>query len=382
MRRLKKYVFLKSLNYLQMNILTLDAGGTNFVFSAICNGKRQGTIIRKPAFGDNLDKCLKNICEGFKESSQSLAKIPDAISFAFPGPADFNNGIIGDLYNLPAFRGGVALGPMLSEKFNIPVFINNDGDLYTYGEALSGTLPMINEELKKNNNPKIYKNIFGMTIGTGFGGGSVHDKVLIKGDSIAAGEIWATSNRQSPDYNSEEGISIRAIRYFFSEFAKIDISDCPQPKEIFEIGTGKRKGNKNAAVLAYEKLGRYIGDSVANMITLFDGIVVIGGGIAGAKELIIPGIKSELGRGFKKLNGENKPRLTHKVFCLNYDTEMQEFVKPLQKIIKIPFCEKEIKYDFEPRSAFMFSNFDTSEMISMGAYYYAVDKLKSKPIIL
>jgi glucokinase len=235
---------------------------------------------------------------------------------------------------------------------------------------------MINEELNKNKNQKQYKNIFGMTIGTGFGGGFVHDKILIKGDSIAAGEIWVTSNRQSADYNSEEGISIRAVRYFFSEFAKIDILDCPQPKEIFEIGIGKITGNKNAAVLAYEKLGRYIGDSVANIITLFDGIVVIGGGIAGAKELIIPGIKAELERDFNKLDGSRNPRLTHKVFCLNYESEMHEFLKPCHKKIKIPFSKKEINYDFEPRSAFMFSNFDTSKMISMGAYHYAVEKLR------
>jgi glucokinase len=361
-----------------MNVLTLDAGGTNFVFSAICDGKRQGDRIQKPAYGDNLDKCLTTIIEGFNELLQKSANKADAISFAFPGPADFSMGIIGNLHNLPAFRGGVALGPMLSEKFNLPVYINNDGDLYAYGEALSGTLPMINTKLQDSRNPKQYKNIFGMTIGTGFGGGLVHNGILIKGDSIAAGEIWVTSNRQSTELNSEEGVSIRAVRHFFSEFANININDCPQPKEIFEIGIGKIKGNKEAAILAYNKLGKFIGDSIANMITLFDGIVVIGGGIAGAKELIIPGIKSELERGFNKLNGGKNPRLTHKVFCLNYENEMSEFVKPCYKSIKLPFSDTEINYNYEPRSAFMFSNFDTSEMISMGAYYYAAEQLKTK----
>lgn len=361
-----------------MKVLTLDAGGTNFVFSAINDGKRQGETILKPAFGDNLDKCLTTIIEGFNELSKKSSNKPDAISFAFPGPADFNSGIIGDLHNLPAFRGGVALGPMLCEKFQIPVYINNDGDLYTYGEALSGTLPMINSKLKNNSNPKQYKNIFGMTIGTGFGGGMVHDGILIKGDSIAAGEIWVTSNRQSTELNSEEGISIRAVRHFFSEFANINFNDCPQPKEIFEIGIDKIKGNKEAAILAYNKLGKFIGDSVANIITLFDGIVVIGGGIAGAKELIIPGIKSELNRGFNKLTGGKNPRLNHKVFCLNHENEMNEFVKPCYKSIKLPFSNTEINYNYEPRSAFMFSDFDTSEMISMGAYYYAAEQLKTK----
>ena len=36
---------------------------------------------------------------------------PVAISFAFPGPADYEHGVIGDLPNFPAFCGGVALGP-------------------------------------------------------------------------------------------------------------------------------------------------------------------------------------------------------------------------------------------------------------------------------
>ena len=51
-------------------------------------------------------------------------------SFAFPGPADYPAGIIGDLAEYPAFRGGVALGPMLAERFGLPTFINNDGDLF------------------------------------------------------------------------------------------------------------------------------------------------------------------------------------------------------------------------------------------------------------
>lgn len=61
-----------------------------------------------------------------------------AISFAFPGPADYPNGIIGGwLPNFPSFRDGVALGPFLQEKFGVPVFINNDGDLFAYAFALN-----------------------------------------------------------------------------------------------------------------------------------------------------------------------------------------------------------------------------------------------------
>ena len=95
-----------------------------------------------------------------------------AISFAFPGPVDYPAGIVGDLGNLPGFRGGVALGPMLEDRFKLPVFINNDGDLFTYGEAICGFLPYVNERLKAAGSAKQYKNLFGVTLGTGFGAGS------------------------------------------------------------------------------------------------------------------------------------------------------------------------------------------------------------------
>ena len=92
-------------------VMTLDAGGTNFVFSAIQSEKNIIDEITLPSDGDNLNKCLNNIVEGFNEVISKLSSKPVAISFAFPGPADYPNGIIGDLTNLPSFRGGVALGP-------------------------------------------------------------------------------------------------------------------------------------------------------------------------------------------------------------------------------------------------------------------------------
>ena len=108
-------------------VMTLDAGGTNFRFSAIRGNKPVAETVAMPSNGDNLDRCLANLVEGFAQVKKQCPQPPVAISFAFPGPADYPSGIIGDLGNLPGFRGGVALGPMLEEKFGIPVFINNDG---------------------------------------------------------------------------------------------------------------------------------------------------------------------------------------------------------------------------------------------------------------
>ena len=106
----------------QRTVMTLDAGGTNFVFSAICGNQDIVTPICYPAVSDNLEECLTVLHRGFSQVKEQLEDEPVAISFAFPGPADYKNGIIGDLPNFPAFRGGVALGPFLKEKFGIPVY--------------------------------------------------------------------------------------------------------------------------------------------------------------------------------------------------------------------------------------------------------------------
>ena len=52
-------------------VMTLDAGGTNFVFSAIQGGKE----IADSSSGmlDCLDKCLGNLVEGFKAIQAGLS---------------------------------------------------------------------------------------------------------------------------------------------------------------------------------------------------------------------------------------------------------------------------------------------------------------------
>ena len=108
--------------------------------------------ISLPSNSHDLGQCLETLERGFREVINALDEKPVAISFAFPGPADYPNGIIGGyLPNFPSLRDGVALGPFLEDKFGIPVFINNDADLFAYGEALAGALPEINSKLERLN---------------------------------------------------------------------------------------------------------------------------------------------------------------------------------------------------------------------------------------
>ena len=166
-------------------VLTLDAGGTNMVFGAMKGGSFIGETITQPSNAQDLALCLNGMVEGFKRVIANLGdQKPVAISFCFPGPADYPHGIIGGfLPNFPSFRDGVALGPFLQRQFGIPVYINNDGDLYAYGESIGGALPEVNERLAKAGSAKRYQNLIGYTLGTGLGIGIVVNGQLNRGDN-------------------------------------------------------------------------------------------------------------------------------------------------------------------------------------------------------
>ncbi|MBI9069339.1 MAG: ROK family protein [Salinivirgaceae bacterium] len=351
-------------------VLTLDAGGTNFVYSAIQAGEEIVESITKPSYGDDLDKCLQNIILGFELVISQLKVKPVAISFAFPGPADYPNGIIGDLGNLPAFKGGVALGPMLEEYFHLPVFINNDGNLFAYGEAIAGILPEINEELTRVGSKKQYKNLIGLTLGTGFGAGLVFNNLLLVGDNSLGGEIWLTSNRVNSKVNSEEIVSTRSILATYAAHSN-ELTNDLMPVDIYKIAKGEKHGNREAAKIAFEHFGRGLGDAVANLITLFDGIVVIGGGITGAQEFYMPALFAELQNKF-----ENTNRLVQQVFNYSDVDSKIEFLKSDAKTISIPYSKKTAEYDSKPRIALAHSKLGASRAIQLGAYVFALNNLE------
>ncbi len=360
-------------------VMTLDAGGTNFVFSAIQNGEQVVEDIRFDSEADNLNKSLSNIIEGFSLVKSKLKEEPVAISIAFPGPADYPNGILGDLGNLPAYRGGVALGPLLKEKFKIPVFINNDGDLYSYGEALWGFLPWINKKSKEANNPKQYRNLIGVTLGTGFGFGLTVNGELYLGDNSMAGEIWLLRNRISPEEFAEEYASIRGVRRVYSELTGIEFNDAPTPKEIYEIATGLKPGNKNAAIEAYKKMAWVVGDALANAVTLLDCLVVIGGGLAGASSLFMPFLIDEM-RSFyvKSFNGSRVKRLMAEVYDLTNQEDLKLFLR--NESVTIPVYGTNLKVEYNPakKIGVAITQIGTSKAIALGAYSFALNKLNNK----
>lgn len=361
-------------------ILTLDAGGTNFVFSAYQGGREIADPITLPSNAHDLDRCIGTIISGFEKVSAELPRPADAISFAFPGPADYALGIIGDLPNFRAFNGGVPLGPMLEEHFRLPVYINNDGNLFAYGEALAGFLPELNRRILEKGGIKQFRNLVGLTLGTGFGCGIVLNNILLEGDNSNDAGIHNTSNLFNPGWNAEESVSTRAIQRVYCENAGLD-STTLMPKDIYDIAKGAKQGNREAALHSFMIFGEALGNSVANMLTLIDGIVVIGGGLAAAWDLFAPAMFQEIDRQYVNPAGEKFSRVSGKVYNLENEQSFGEFALGSVRSLQLPSSGRVIVYDELQRNGVGLSKLSASTAIAIGANAFAVQKLNTKIMI-
>lgn len=358
-------------------VLTLDAGGTNMVFGAMRGGEFIVNPLTLPSNSDNLDLCLNTMVQGFQTIIESLEETPVAISFAFPGPADYPNGIIGGyLPNFPSFRDGVALGPFLQDRFDIPVFINNDGDLFAYGEAICGALPEVNRRLKEAGSAKRYCNMLGYTFGTGFGVGMVVDGRLNRGDNSCV-ETFCLKHKRYQDVIVEEGVSVRAVKRVYGSLSGNQEHGL-EPKDIYEIAEGVREGDKEAARSAFAEMGEIAGDAMAAAVTLTDGLIVIGGGITAARKYIMPALLKELRSSIKTLTGDVLSRVQMKVYDLDNEIEFAAFCMGEQRELTVYGTDRKVNYDPQKRIGVLISKLGASKAISVGAYSFALSQLDNQ----
>jgi glucokinase len=233
--------------------------------------------------------------------------------------------------------------------------------------------------LEKAGCPKRYRNLLGVTLGTGFGGGIVRDGALFIGDNSVAGEIWLSRHKLEPATNAEEGASIRAVRRVYAAEAGLQLDEAPEPKAIYEIAEGRAEGHRAAAREAFRRMGEVAGDAIAQAVTLLDCLVVIGGGIAGAHRQFLPAIVDEMNGTYVAPNGERFPRLAIHAFNLEDPAQLDTFLKGETKELTVPGGSRKVKFDGLQRTGVGISRLGTSEATAIGAYAFALRRLDELP---
>lgn len=360
-------------------VATLDAGGTNLVFGAMRGCEFIIEPISLSAESESLDVSLQAIVSGFTQVFDRLEDKPVAISFAFPGLGDYPSGIVGGTLNFPAFRNGVALGPFLEEKFGMPVFINNDGNLFAFGEATGGMLPVVNNRIASLGGHKVYKNLIGFTLGTGIGIGQVINGHLNVGDNSCV-EACFLRNKSNPSIMAEDGVSARAV---VREYNVMSGKDDPHltPYDVFLIAEGKENGDVDAARQSFAKLGEIAGDVFATAALLADALIVVGGGLTGAMKYIMPSLLAEMRSTISTIRGDEMHRLPVHVFNLEDEEEFASFAAGDLREIPVPGTDRKVIYDSMKRIGVAVSKIGASKAVSIGAYNFALAQMDSGGIL-
>jgi len=260
-------------------VIGLDVGGTN-IKGVLMGGKKLIAEIRvENKSRKDKNALLKQIfdCINILKHGRKIGKIGIAIA----GPVDFRKQVVLNPPNLVALKG-LNLGKIISEKFKTKTIIEHDVNCFALAEAILGA-------------GKNYKSLFGITMGTGVGGGLVINKKIYRGAHGSAGEIGhitiEKNGRQCSCGNKgclEAYINDKGIKQTAQEIFKKRIDKMRTFDDL------AKKGDKRAIKL-YAITGKYLGIGLANLVdTINPEAIVVGGGIMRAGNFILNPARKEM----------------------------------------------------------------------------------------
>src|SRR4051812_36217146 len=157
----------------------VDFGGT-FVKVGVC---RDGALLETAepvptADHPGPDALIRAMAERISKLRKNHPDIA-AIGVGVPGLVDYDRGFVHVLTNVPGWTH-IPLREILSKQAALPVTVENDANAMTYAEWRYGAARGL-------------KNVIGLTLGTGVGGGLVLDGKMFRGSQFSAGEIGQMS---------------------------------------------------------------------------------------------------------------------------------------------------------------------------------------------
>lgn len=226
------------------SVIGIDLGATNIRVARIYEDKIEQIEAEEIVNGNNPSDLLDQIKRLIHKMDSSKV---ESIGIGVPSVVDVEEGIVYDVQNIPAWDK-VPVKKILEEKFNKPVYVNNDANCFVLGENFFGK-------------GRGYRSMIGLTLGSGFGSGLVLGGRLYAGKNCGAGEVGMLPYKDSIFEHYCSGM------FFEREFG---ISG----KRAFE----KVKNGDEDAKIMYEAFGTHLGNGIKTVIYAYDPELIILGG--------------------------------------------------------------------------------------------------------
>lgn len=233
-------------------LIGVDLGGTKVAAGRI-DENRLTKIEREliPAHSENSDDILDAITRIIDRMFDDRIA---GIGIGIPGLVDRQSGMVNDVQNIPSWKE-VPLKTILEERFQVPVYTDNDANCFALGELHFGK-------------GRGTDDFVGLTIGTGMGSGIIKNGMLLSDAHGGSGEFGNISYLSSiyEDYCSGK---------FFVKNYNL------KGEQLLE---GARNGDPYA-LRAFEEFGNHLGNAIKTiMLSVDPQKVIIGGSVAQAHE--------------------------------------------------------------------------------------------------
>jgi len=239
----------------------IDMGGTKTLGIVLEQGKVLKSL-RKKTSRENVASFVIDLIKTLKGNLKITG-----IGLAVPGTLNEEKSALLISNNVRELQG-IPFKKMLSEKFRVPVKLENDANCFAWGEFLYGA-------------GKDFQNIAGITLGTGLGSGLVLNGKLFMGCSGCASEAGHNIVRAG-------GIKCTCgnkgcwEQYASSQFIKRTTG--LNPKTLYEKA---KKGDKYALRI-WKYYGYWLGIGLADIANIVDPeAIIVGGGISSAWQFFI-----------------------------------------------------------------------------------------------
>ncbi len=290
------------------NRIGIDVGGTNVKIALVdSNGKigYSDTIPTRAEMGyeytvNNMKQAIRDLLTETKLSPKDI----EGIGFGLPGQVDFKSGIVRLITNIPGWVE-IPLAKMIEDEFHIPTRIDNDVRCAALGELNFGA-------------GKGCENLICITVGTGIGSGLIVNGKLVRGASNAAGEIGHIKLQMQDGpicgcgdtgcleaFASGPSIVAMAEEYIMggksTKYREMANGNDITPFIVAEAA----KAGDAVARRIYTKMGEYIGIGLASVVNLLNPEkIIIGGGVAGAGDILFTPLKETLKKRAMKIAGD------------------------------------------------------------------------------
>jgi len=252
-------------------VIGVDVGGTKILAGII---DADGNVLEKiqiPSPTSSTEALLNGIDEVVTELLD--AEIA-AIGFGIPSSIDQRSGIVISSVNLPL--QGMHFRQRMSERFDLPVGMDNDANVAAIGEWKAGVGRGTNDLVM-------------LTLGTGVGGGLILGGKPYRGYAGAGGELghMVILHDGPPCYGNCNGhghLEAFASGHAAALAARKQLGPDFDSRKLVEHG----KAGDELALELLHWIGECLGSALGSLVNIFNPeLIIIGGGFAAAGELIL-----------------------------------------------------------------------------------------------